>query len=269
MEQIFDDEAASGFGLSIDQVVIMVHTGSRGLGHQNATDYIRLMERSMNKYKIRLPDRELACAPFASDEGQRYFGALACGINFAWANRQMIGYFVRKSWEKILGDAGGKLTMIYDIAHNTAKLEDHQVGNVTKKLIVHRKGATRAFPPGHQEITAKYRGLGQPVFIPGSMGTASYVLVGIPEGKDAFFTANHGAGRTMSRHAAMRTLSAKEVVRSLAAKGILIKSRSLRGVAEEAPEAYKDIDEVVSVVDGAGLAKKVARLVPLAVIKGE
>lgn len=269
VETIYDEAGAKGMGLFQDQVVIMVHTGSRGLGHQNATDYIRLMGRAMEKYKIRLPDRELACTPYRSPEGQRFVGALACGLNFAWANRQMITHFVRKAWEQELRAAGGKLIMVYDVAHNTAKLEEHDIDGKPTKLLVHRKGSTRAFPPGHSDICEKYRGLGQPVFIPGSMGTASYVLLGIAEGKDSFYTTNHGAGRTMSRHAAIRAFPGKNVVEQLTRKGIVVKCRSMRGIAEEAPEAYKDIDAVVDVVANASLSKKVARLVPIAVIKGE
>ncbi len=269
VDTIFDEETAKAMGFFHNQVVIMIHTGSRGLGHQNATDYIRLATTAVSKYKISLPDRELACMPFKSQEGQKYFGALACGINFAWANRQMITHFTRKAWEKVLGEAGGKLHMVYDVAHNTAKLEEHEINGAIRKLIVHRKGSTRAFPPGHADIPAIYKEIGQPVFIPGSMGTASYVLLGVPEGKETFYTVNHGAGRTMSRHQAIRTLSAKEIIRGLEQKGILIKCWSLRGVAEEAPQAYKDIEEVVDVVVNARIAKKVARLVPLAVVKGE
>lgn len=269
VDKILDEEAARAMGLFLNQVVVMIHTGSRGLGHQNATDYIRLATRAVSKYKINLPDRELACMPFRSPEGQKYFGALACGINFALANRQMIAHFIRNAWEGVLGEAGGKLRMVYDVAHNTAKLEQHDAGGKDMKLIVHRKGSTRAFPPGHPDIPEKYRSTGQPVFIPGSMGTASYVLAGVAEGKETFYTTNHGAGRTMSRHQAMRTLSAKEIVRDLSQRGILIKCWSLRGVAEEAPQAYKDIEEVVNVVHNAGISKKVARLVPMAVVKGE
>lgn len=269
VSQIFDEEAAKAFGLFLNQVVVMVHTGSRGLGHQNATDYIRLMMAAMRKYAIKLPDIELACTPFKSDEGQRYMGALACGLNFAWANRQMIAHFVRQAWNKVLGEAGGKLYMVYDVAHNTAKLEEHEVDGARKKLIVHRKGSTRAFPPGHPDIPGKYRSIGQPVFIPGSMGTGSYVLVGVETGKETFYSTCHGSGRTMSRHAAIRNLSAKEIMRNLEKQGILVKCWSLRGIAEEAPQAYKDIDEVIDVVHNAGISKKVARLVPLAVIKGE
>lgn len=267
VDEIFDEEVAKAFGLFKNQVVIMIHTGSRGLGHQIATDYIKVMMGAMPKYNIRLPDRELACVPFNSPEGQKYFKAMCCGGNYAWANRQMIAHYVRKSWESVLGK--GKLNLLYDVAHNIAKVEEHVVNGKKLKLVVHRKGATRAFPSGHPEMPEKYHSVGQPVLIPGSMGTASYVLVGTEQGKDSWYSTCHGAGRTMSRKAAMRTVSGQEVVKNLKEKGILIKCRSLRGIAEEAPLAYKDIDNVVEVVHQAGLSKKVARLVPLAVIKGE
>lgn len=259
VEEIFNEEAARVFGLFKNQIVIMIHTGSRGLGHQIATDYIRLMLQVMPKYNIALPDKELACVPFNSAEGQKFFKAMACGANFAWANRQMITHYIRQSWKKIFGDEN--LKTLYDVAHNIAKLEDD--------LIVHRKGATRAFPPGHPEIPEKYRSIGQPVLIPGSMGTASYVLHGVGEGKESFYSTCHGAGRMMSRHQAIKTLSGREIVQNLEDRGIIIKCYSLRGIAEEAPQAYKNVDEVVGVVHQAGLSKKVARLVPLAVIKGE
>jgi len=261
VDEIFDEKSAEIFGLFKNQVVIMIHTGSRGLGHQIATDYIRVMIQAMTKYGIRLPDRELAACPINSPEGKRYLSAMSCGANYAWANRQMIAYFVRKAWKQVLGEKALPLKVIYDVAHNIAKIENN--------LCVHRKGATRAFPPGHPEIPEKYREVGQPVLIPGSMGTASYILAGQESGKEAFYSTCHGAGRTMSRHAAMRTTRGEEVVRRLKEKGILVKCRSMRGIAEEAPLAYKDIDNVVEVVHRAGLSKKVAKLVPLAVIKGE
>ncbi|RLC34390.1 MAG: RNA-splicing ligase RtcB [Candidatus Nealsonbacteria bacterium] len=261
VDEIFDEKSAEIFGLFKNQVVIMIHTGSRGLGHQIATDYIRVMIQAMTKYGIRLPDRELAACPINSPEGKRYLSAMSCGANYAWANRQMIAHFVRKAWKQVLGEKALPLKVIYDVAHNIAKIENN--------LCVHRKGATRAFPPGHPEIPEKYREVGQPVLIPGSMGTASYILAGQESGKEAFYSTCHGAGRTMSRHAAMRTTRGEEVVRRLKEKGILVKCRSMRGIAEEAPLAYKDIDNVVEVVHRAGLSKKVAKLVPLAVIKGE
>lgn len=267
VEEIFDENTAESFGLFKDQVVVFIHTGSRGLGHQNCTDYLRIIMQVMPKYGIKLPDRELACVPFNSPEGQRFFKAMCAGANYAWANRQMITHFVRKAWQSVFGR--GELKLLYDVAHNIAKLEEHEVDGKTMKLCVHRKGATRAFPPDHPEVPEKYRKLGQPVLIPGTMGTASYVLVGTKEGKEAFFSTTHGAGRTMSRRAATRKFPGSEVVQNLEAKGIIVKYRGLRGIAEEAPLAYKDVDDVVEVVHQAGLSKKVAKLVPLAVIKGE
>ena len=267
--EIYDEKTAEVFGLFRDQIVIMIHTGSRGLGHQIATDYIKIMMGAMDKYGIRLPDRELAACPINSPEGKRYFSAMACGANYAWANRQMITHFVRKAWKSVLGEKASPLSAVYDVAHNIAKIEKHLVNQKEIELCVHRKGATRAFPPNHSEIPEKYRQVGQPVLIPGSMGTASYVLVGQKEGAAAWFSTCHGAGRIMSRHEAMRRISGQEVVKSLESKGIIIKCWSLRGIAEEAPMVYKNIDEVVEVVHNIGLSRKVARLVPLAVIKGE
>jgi tRNA-splicing ligase RtcB len=270
VEEIFDEEVAKTFGLFKDQIVIMIHTGSRGLGHQVCTDYLRefipLMEK---KYKIKVPDREFACVPFNSSEGQRGLAASACAANYAWANRQMIAHFIRKAWNSVLGEKASPLTPLYDVAHNIIKIEKYNIDGRETEVAIHRKGATRAFPPGHQEIPERYREVGQPVLIPGSMGTASYVLVGQKEGEEAFFSTCHGAGRTMSRHAAMRRARGEEVVRKLEERGIIIKCRSMRGIAEEAPLAYKDVNDVVEVVHNAGLSKKVVKLVPLAVIKGE
>jgi len=269
VDEIFDEETAQVFGLFKDQIVIMIHTGSRGLGHQIATDYINLMMRVVDKYGIKLPDRELVACPINSPEGQQYFKAMSCGANYAWANRQMITHFIRKAWKAVLGERGGPLKVLYDVAHNIAKIEKHKIDNEEIDVCIHRKGATRAFPPRHLEIPLKYQLVGQPVLIPGSMGTASYVLRGTEGGKEAFFSTNHGAGRTMSRHEAMRRTSGQETIKSLESKGIIVKCRSLRGIAEEAPIAYKDIDKVVEVVHNAGLSKKVAKLRPIAVIKGE
>ncbi|XOB42047.1 MAG: RtcB family protein [Candidatus Nealsonbacteria bacterium] len=267
IEEVFDEKIAEVFGLFKDQIVVMVHCGSRGLGHQIATDYIRIMMQAMLKYRIKLPDRELACVPFNSSEGQRYFKAMCAGANYSWSNKHMITHYIRKVWQSVLGKGGLKL--LYDVAHNIAKVEEHEVDGKKMKLIVHRKGATRAFPPGHPEIPEKYRETGQPAILPGSMGTPSYVLAGIEESKEAWHTVAHGAGRAMSRHAAMRAVRGEEVIRRLKEKGILVKCRSIRGIAEEAPLAYKDVNEVVEVVHNAGLSRKVAKLVPLAVIKGE
>ncbi|MDD2696988.1 MAG: RtcB family protein [Candidatus Pacebacteria bacterium] len=269
VEEIFDAKIAETFGLFKDQVVIMIHTGSRGLGHQIATDYIRLMMGATFKYGIKLADRELVACPIKSPEGERYFSAMACGANYAWANRQMITHFVRSAWKRVVGEKASSLAVLYDVAHNIAKIEKHNVSGKEVELCLHRKGATRAFPPGHSEIPEKYRESGQPVLIPGSMGTASYILAGAEGGKETFFSSCHGAGRTMSRHEATRRMSGEEIVKNLESKGIIVKCRSYRGIAEEAPMAYKDIDSVVEVIHNAGLSKKVVRLVPLAVIKGE
>ncbi len=268
VEEIFDEKVAETFGLFKDQIVVMIHTGSRGLGHQIATDYIKTMMQAMVKYEIRLPDRELAACPINSFEGKNYLAAMAAGANYAWANRHMIAHYVRESWKKILGEKE-ELELLYDVAHNIAKVEEHEVNGEKIKLIVHRKGATRAFPPGHPEVPERYRKVGQPVLIPGTMGTASYVLVGTEKSREAWYTVCHGAGRTMSRRAATRKFPGNEVVRNLEAKGIIVKCHSFRGIAEEAPLAYKDVHNVVEIVDKAGLAKKVAKLIPLAVIKGE
>ena len=268
VEEIFDEEVAKTFGLFKNQVVVFIHTGSRGLGHQNCTDYLKIVMNALPKYGIELPDRELACLPFNSPEGQRFFKAMCAACNYAWSNRHMITHYTREAWKKILGEKAN-LKLLYDVAHNIAKIEEHEVNGERMKLIVHRKGATRAFPAGHPEIPEKYKSTGQPVLVPGSMGTSSYVLVGTEKSKEAWYTVCHGAGRAMSRHEAMRRVSGQEVVNSLESKGIIVKCRSLRGIAEEAPIAYKDVEQVVDVVHRAGLSKKVARLKPLAVIKGE
>ena len=268
VEEIFDEEVAKIFGLFKDQVVVMIHTGSRGLGHQNCTDYLRILMPIYPKYGIKLPDKELCCVPFNSSEGQRFFKAMSAACNFAWANRHMITYYVRRAWQEVLGK-NVKLKLLYDVAHNIAKIEEHEVDGKKMKLIVHRKGATRAFPPGHPELPEKYKETGQPILLPGTMGTASYVCVGTEKSKEAFWSVNHGAGRAMSRHKARKAISGQEVIKNLQKRGIIVKCYSLRGLSEEAPIAYKNITEVIDVVERAGLAKKVAKLKPLAVIKGE
>jgi tRNA-splicing ligase RtcB len=267
VSEIFDENAAKSFGLFQNQVVIMIHTGSRGLGHQIATDYLRLMVNTMSKYRISLPDRELVAVPFKSPEGQKYFQAMACGANFAWANRQMINYSVRKVWKELMGDK--KLTALYDVAHNIIKLEKYKINGKQTEVLIHRKGATRAFPPGHSEIPERYREVGQPVLIPGSMGTASYILAGTNAAEESFYSTCHGAGRTMSRHEAMRRITGKQVLSELESKGIIVRCASIKGIAEESPLAYKDVNKVVEIVHRAGLAKKVAKVAPMAVIKGE
>ncbi|MGE4554735.1 MAG: RtcB family protein [Candidatus Paceibacterota bacterium] len=267
VEEIYDEKVAQTFGLFKDQITIMIHTGSRGLGHQVASDYIRQFLGLMRKYNISIPDREFACVPFNSLDGQRYFSAMACAANFAWANRGMIAYYVRKAWKKIIGDSF--LKTLYDVAHNIIKKEKYKIEEKEMELIVHRKGATRSFPPLSLEIPEKYQSVGQPVLIPGSMGTSSYVLVGTSQAEESFFSTCHGAGRTMSRHFAIKSLSANEIINYLKQRGIIFKCASLKGLQEEAPQAYKNIDEVVEVVHQANLSKKVAKLIPLAVIKGE
>lgn len=268
VDEIFDEKTAEDFGLFKDQITVLIHTGSRGLGHQIATDYIRLMMKAMPRYGIVLPDRELACVPFKSKEGQNYFKAMAAGANFAFANRQMLAHLTRQAFKKIFG-SGFKLKAVYDLAHNIAKIEEYEINGIKKKVIIHRKGATRASGPGNSELPEDYRASGQPVLIPGSMGTASFVLAGTEESADlSFSTSCHGAGRRMSRHGALKLWRGKEVQEELRKRGIIVKTASMRGVAEEAPLAYKDVEEVVNVVHNTGLAKKVARLKPLAVIKG-
>lgn len=268
VKEVYDEEAARVFGLFKDQITIMIHTGSRGLGHQVATDYIKEFLRLMDKYQIQVPDREFACVPFNSSDGQRYFRAMACAANYAWANRGMIAYFVRKAWKKIIGEKE-ELKILYDVAHNIIKKEKYIIDGKEKELIVHRKGATRSFPKDNKEIPLKYREIGQPVLIPGSMGTSSYVLKGTQKAEESFYSTCHGAGRTMSRHKAIRSLRAEDILQQLKAKGIIVKCYSYKGLLEEAPEAYKNIEEVVEVVHQAGLSLKVAKLQPLAVIKGE
>lgn len=269
VDKIFDQEVATKFGLELNQVVIMIHTGSRGLGHQVCTDWLRIMNAKIPGWGIKLPDRELACAPINTPEGKGYFGAMYAAANFAVCNHQMITCLVRKVWDKIFGKKSQGLKLLYSIAHNIAKIEEHEIDGKKIKLVVHRKGATRAFPPGHPELLDDYKETGQPVLIPGSMGTASHVLAGTKKGKESFFSVCHGAGRTMSRRQAKRQVWGSDLIKQLAEKGIIIKCSSPAGIAEEAPIAYKDVDRVVEVVAKAGLAKKVARVIPLAVIKGE
>ena len=269
--QIFDAEVARAFGLFEGQLVLSIHSGSRGFGHQVCSDYVKELQSAVRKYNIELPDRQLVCAPLSSPEGRRYFGAMVSAANYAWANRQCMAHLARRSFEEVLA---GKvrsfdLHTVYDVAHNIAKIEDHVVDGEKTKLIVHRKGATRAFGPGHREVTPVYRDVGQPVLVPGDMGTASYVLVGTADAmEESFGSSCHGAGRTMSRTAAKKKIDGGTLRRELEERGIHVRAGSLAGLAEEAPDAYKDIDAVIEVVHGAGLARKVARLRPLGVMKG-
>jgi len=269
ISQVFDEKIAQAFNLHENQVVILIHTGSRGLGHQVATDYLRLMAQVMKNYGIELPDRELACVPFNTKEGQDYFKAMAAAANFAWCNREVISWEIRKAWQNVFGEAGGKLKVLYDVAHNIAKIEMHHINGELQKLIVHRKGATRAFGSGFEEVPELFRHIGQPVLIPGSMGTASYVLVGTEKGMDATFGSTcHGAGRRLSRRAAKKEVNAPQLKEQLLAEGIHVQAGSYKGIAEEAPIAYKDVNSVVETVHRAGIALKVAKLRPVAVIKG-
>ncbi|MCO6487316.1 MAG: RtcB family protein [Phaeodactylibacter sp.] len=267
--QIFDEEAAAAYGLELHQITILIHTGSRGLGHQVATDYLRIMMGAMPKYGIQPPDRELACVPLSSPEGQDYFHAMCAAANFAWANRQAITSECRKAWSNVFGKSGGELRLLYDVAHNIAKVEEHAVDGEKMKVIVHRKGATRAFGPHYGELPGPYRHIGQPVLIPGSMGTSSYVLAGTEESMASSFGSTcHGAGRRLSRRGAKKQVDAPKLIRELKEQGIHVQAGSHRGVAEEAPIAYKDVDLVVETVHQAGIAKRVARLKPLGVVKG-
>lgn len=271
VQEVFDAQTARFFGLFPDQATIIIHTGSRGLGHQVCDDYIKVMMKAASKYGIELPDRQLCCAPITSPEGERYLAAMAAAANFAFTNRQLITHWVRESFEQVLhlGPRDLGLGLVYDVAHNIAKIETHTVKGITKKLCVHRKGATRAFPSHHPEVPEAYREVGQPVLIPGDMGRYSYVLVGTPKGlEETFGSTCHGAGRLMSRHQALKAAKGRVIVKELADKGIFVRGASRGTIAEEIPEAYKDVENVVEVVHGAGLSRKVAKLHPMGVIKG-
>ncbi len=268
VEKVFAPEIAACFGLREKQIVALIHSGSRGFGHQVCTDYLQVMNRAMPRYHIELPDRQLACVPIESPEGRDYLAAMNAAANYAWANRQAMTHFTRRAFQRIFGPQT-EARVVYDVAHNIAKRERHKVDGEVREVLVHRKGATRAFPAGKPEVPAAYRDVGQPVLIPGSMGTASYVLVGTEKAmEETFGTVCHGAGRRMSRTQAKRGTDARAVQRQLEEQGIYIKAESREGIAEEIPEAYKDIDAVVEVVHNAGISKKVARLKPIGVIKG-
>jgi tRNA-splicing ligase RtcB len=267
VEEIFDDEIATVFGLHKDQIVVLIHTGSRGLGHQVCTDYLDVMQEAMRKYQINVIDRQLACVPIRSKEGQDYLKAMAAAANFAFANRQLITHWTRQAFERIMGN--GNLKIVYDVCHNIAKVEEHKVNGGRKKVLVHRKGATRAFPKGHPDLPKIYQEVGQPVLIPGSMGTCSYVLVGTEQAmEETFGSSCHGAGRAKSRHAAKKEITAEQLIKDLKEKGIFVRGASKSGLTEENPNAYKDVSQVVEVVHEAGIARKVAKLVPIGVMKG-
>jgi tRNA-splicing ligase RtcB (3'-phosphate/5'-hydroxy nucleic acid ligase) len=264
---VYDAETASAFGLRLNEVVISVHCGSRGLGHQIGTEFLKKMTMSAPGYGIELPDRELACAPINSPVGEEYLGAMRAAINCALANRQIITHLIRRAFAEILPQA--ELKLLYDVSHNTCKIEEHDPGGGRRQLFVHRKGATRAFGPGHPDLPEVFKKTGQPVLIGGTMGTASYILAGTGEGEERSFSSScHGAGRAMSRHQALKQWKGREMVDYLAGRGIIIRSPSMRGVAEEAPGAYKDVSAVVDAAERAKLSRKIARLEPMVCVKG-
>lgn len=265
--EVYDLDAANTFGISLGDVVVSIHCGSRGLGHQIGTEFLKDMAVSAAQYQIALPDRELACAPIESPLGERYLGAMRAGINCALASRQIITHLTRGVFRRLLPDA--TLQLLYDVSHNTCKVEEHRVEGTTRRLYVHRKGATRAFGPGHPDLPAAFRDVGQPVLIGGSMGTASHILAGSPQSEAlSYASACHGAGRSMSRRRAYKTWRGRQVIDELAERGIIVRSPSSRGVAEEAPGAYKDVNAVVEAAHQAGLARKVAKLIPVVCVKG-
>ena len=270
IDEIYDEDVADAFGLSVGQVTLMIHSGSRGLGYQICDDYSRGMIRCLSKYNITVPDRQLACAPVKSEEGQAYLGAMKCAANYAWANRQCLMHLARLVFEKVFrkGPKDLGMDLVYDVAHNIAKIEKYNIDGRTKTLCVHRKGATRAFPPGHAELPEKYKKTGQPVIIPGDMGRNSYLLAGTEKAQETFYSTCHGAGRLMSRSAAIKAGRGRSISRELEDKGIIVKSSGRETLAEEMPEAYKDVNEVVGVVQGAGISKRVCRMRPMGVIKG-
>ncbi|TVL88616.1 RtcB family protein [Streptomyces sp. SAJ15] len=264
VEEVYDTTTAAAFGLRAGQVCVMIHCGSRGLGHQVCTDHVRAMDHSLRAYGIRVPDRQLACAPVVSPSGREYLGAMAAAANYGRANRQLLTQATRHAFAVA---SGVGLDLVFDVSHNMAKIETHEVDGVPRRLCVHRKGATLALPPGHPDLPADLTEAGQPVLVPGTMGTASYVMVGTPE-NDAFRSACHGAGRVWSRHHALHQVRGEQLCDELEAHGIAVRSSSWRGLAEEAPAAYKDVDAVAVAAEGAGLARLVVRLVPLGVVKG-
>jgi len=271
VEAVYDEEAARAFGLEIGQVVVSFHCGSRGFGHQVCQDYLAVMEKAARQFEIVLPDRQLACAPIDSKPGKDYLAAMAAAANFAWANRQAIAHWTRGAFAGVLGRSVEELgmTQVYDVAHNIAKVEEHRVDGQSMRLCVHRKGATRAFPPGHAEVPPRYRKVGQPVLVPGDMGRYSYVCAGTERAMaETWGSTCHGAGRLQSRGAAKRSLQGVDIVGRLEARGIVVRVRNRSLIAEEASEAYKDVADVVEVLDRAGISRKVARMRPLAVIKG-
>lgn len=271
VDEVYDEKVAEVFGLHRDGVTVTIHTGSRGFGHQVCEDFIRIFKGAVDRYGIKLPDWQLCCAPVRSKEGQAYLEAMACAINFGFANRQMIGEWVRRAFQQVLMQSPRRLDLqvVYEVAHNIAKIERHQVGKKQKEVCVHRKGATRAFPAGHPEVPEDYRAVGQPVLIPGDMGRYSYVLAGAPGAMEQTFGSTcHGAGRLLSRSQAKKQIDVRRVLEEMSSRGIRLMARGRRTIAEEVPAAYKDVSLVVETVHRAGISTKVARLRPLGVIKG-
>jgi tRNA-splicing ligase RtcB len=269
VEQIFDEEAARAYGLEPERVVVSIHCGSRALGHQTGMDYLQELAKATKKYNIKIKDRELVCAPIKSPEGERYYSAVAAGMNCAFANRQILTHLTRQTFAKVMGCDEKEIRTLYDVGHNTAKFEEHDVYGEKKMLLVHRKGSTRGFGPNRQEVPEKYRKVGQPIIVGGTMGTSSFILRGTEKGmEETFGSGVHGAGRIMSRRQATRQFRGEQIIRELAKQGIVVKAHSYKGTAEEAPGAYKNIEDVVKVVDATGVNKKVVRLKPMIVIKG-
>jgi tRNA-splicing ligase RtcB len=271
VEEVFDEQVAAAFGVEEGRVAFQIHCGSRGFGHQICTDFLNVMKQALKKYSIEVPDKQLCCAPLDSEEGRRYFGAMAAGANFAWCNRQVILSMVIDALGKVFDADRGALGIrqVYDVCHNIAKFEEHDVDGEKRTLCVHRKGATRAFPPGHPEVPEVYRDVGQPVLIPGDMGTCSYLMVGTEQGMEQTWGSTaHGAGRVMSRKGAKRKSKGRDLLAEMRERGVVVKARGMGTVAEEMPHAYKDVESVVSVMHDSGLTRKVARLKPLAVVKG-
>lgn len=270
IDQLYDARLCDEFGLDLGQIMVMIHSGSRGLGYQVCEDYVKGMIHCLTKYNIHVPDRQLACAPVNSQEGQEYLAAMRCAANYAWANRQCLMHLTRLAFERVLKKSWQKMGMelIYDVAHNIAKIETHKIDGKEKKLCVHRKGATRAFPPGHPDLPERYKKTGQPVIIPGDMGRNSYLLVGTEGAAETFYSTCHGAGRVKSRTAAAKSVNLNTLLKELESKGIMVKASGRGTIVEEAPQAYKDVNDVVNVVHNAGISKRVCRMRPLGVIKG-
>jgi tRNA-splicing ligase RtcB len=270
VDEVFREDLAAAFGIKKGQITVMIHTGSRGFGHQICSEYAEDMVKLLGMFKIVLPDRQLSCAPVKSTEGQAYLGAMRAAANYAWANRQAITHLVREAFSEALSQKPEKMGMrlVYDVAHNIAKIEDHEIDGKVRKLCVHRKGATRAFPPGHPDLPEAYKKAGQPVIIPGDMGRCSYLLAGTEGAKETFYSTCHGAGRLLSRTAAVKMMRGRPIVRELADRGIIVRAQERETLSEEASEAYKNVSDVVDIVEGAGISVKVARMRPVGVIKG-